>query len=52
MSFTEDIDRSNGHIELVAEDLRIAVRSLGRITGKVDIEELLDIVFKDFCIGK
>lgn len=52
MAFTEDIDMSNGRIELVAEDLRMAVRSLGRITGKVDIEELLDIVFRDFCIGK
>lgn len=39
-------------IELMAEDLRVAVRSLGRITGKVDVEELLDIVFRDFCIGK
>ena len=38
--------------ELLAEDLRIALRSLGRITGRVDIEELLDVVFRDFCIGK
>lgn len=38
--------------ELLAEDLRLAVRHLGRITGRVDIEELLDIVFRDFCIGK
>lgn len=38
--------------ELVAEDLRLAIRHLGRITGRVDIEELLDIVFRDFCIGK
>ena len=38
--------------ELLAEDLRLALRSLGRITGRVDIEELLDVVFKDFCIGK
>ena len=38
--------------ELAAEDLRLAVRHLGRITGKVDIEDLLDVVFKDFCIGK
>jgi tRNA modification GTPase len=40
------------HPELVAEDLRLALRALGRITGRVDIEELLDVVFKDFCIGK
>ena len=38
--------------ELAAEDLRLAIRALGRITGIVDIEEILDVVFKDFCIGK
>ena len=38
--------------ELMAEDLRLAVRALGRITGAVDVEDLLDIVFRDFCIGK
>ncbi len=38
--------------ELVAEDLRQTNRALGTITGAVDIESLLDIVFKDFCIGK
>jgi tRNA modification GTPase len=38
--------------ELFAEDLRLALRSLGRITGRVDVEELLDTIFKDFCIGK
>ncbi|MCE9648063.1 MAG: tRNA uridine-5-carboxymethylaminomethyl(34) synthesis GTPase MnmE [Parvibaculum sp.] len=42
-------DRSG---ELVAEDLRLAARSLGRITGRVDVEDLLDVVFRDFCIGK
>ncbi|MCK5285557.1 MAG: tRNA uridine-5-carboxymethylaminomethyl(34) synthesis GTPase MnmE [Alphaproteobacteria bacterium] len=38
--------------ELVAEDTRLAIRSLGRITGCVDVEDLLDIIFQDFCIGK
>jgi tRNA modification GTPase len=38
--------------ELIAEELRLALRSLGRITGRVDIEDLLDVVFRDFCIGK
>lgn len=38
--------------ELMAEDLRLALRSIGRITGRVDIEDVLDIVFRDFCIGK
>lgn len=38
--------------ELCAEDLRLAIRALGRITGRVDVEDLLDVVFRDFCIGK
>jgi tRNA modification GTPase len=38
--------------ELFAEDLRLALRAIGRITGQVDVEELLDQVFRDFCIGK
>ena len=38
--------------ELVAEDMRLAIRSLGRIVGRVDVEDLLDVIFKDFCIGK
>jgi tRNA modification GTPase len=38
--------------ELMAEDIRLAVRALGRITGRVDVEDLLDVIFRDFCIGK
>ena len=38
--------------ELVAEDIRLAGREIGRITGKVDIEEVLDAIFREFCIGK
>ncbi len=38
--------------ELIAEDVRLAVRALGRITGRVDVEDLLDVIFRDFCIGK
>jgi len=38
--------------ELRAEDFRLALRSLGRITGAVDVEDLLDVIFRDFCIGK
>ncbi len=38
--------------ELAAEDLRLAVRALGRITGRVDVEDLLDMIFREFCIGK
>ncbi|MEK9918294.1 MAG: tRNA uridine-5-carboxymethylaminomethyl(34) synthesis GTPase MnmE [Pelagibacteraceae bacterium] len=39
-------------IELAAEDLRMASRHLGSIIGKVDVEEILGSIFKDFCIGK
>ena len=35
-----------------AEDLRLAVRHLGLIVGKVDVEEILGSIFNDFCIGK
>jgi len=38
--------------ELIAEDVRLSMRALGRITGRVDVEDLLDIIFRDFCIGK
>lgn len=38
--------------ELVAEDLRLAARALGRVTGRVDMEDVLDRLFSQFCIGK
>jgi tRNA modification GTPase len=38
--------------ELLAEELRIAARALGRLTGRVDVEDILDVIFRDFCIGK
>ena len=41
-----------GAPELTAEHLRVALTAIGRITGRVDLEELLDVVFADFCIGK
>jgi tRNA modification GTPase len=37
---------------LVAEELRLAARALGRITGRVDVEDILDVIFTSFCIGK
>jgi tRNA modification GTPase len=40
------------HVEMAAEDLRLATRHLGGIVGKVDVEEILGSIFKDFCIGK
>ncbi len=38
--------------ELLAEDLRLAARALGRITGRVGVDDILDLVFREFCIGK
>lgn len=38
--------------ELVSEDLRLAARALGRITGSIDAEDLLDRIFSQFCVGK
>jgi tRNA modification GTPase len=38
--------------ELRAEDLRLAWRNLGHITGRADVEDLLDVIFADFCLGK
>jgi tRNA modification GTPase len=38
--------------ELVAEELRAAAFSLGRLLGRVDVEDILDAIFREFCIGK
>ena len=38
--------------ELAAEDLRAAAHSLGRLLGRVDVEDILDVIFREFCIGK
>lgn len=40
------------HPELRGEDLRLALRALGRLTGQVGVEDILDSVFRQFCIGK
>ena len=42
----------SGNEELVAEELRQAATTLGRLTGRVDVEDILDVIFRDFCIGK
>jgi len=36
----------------MAEELRIASDALGRLLGRVDVEDVLDVIFRDFCIGK
>jgi tRNA modification GTPase len=38
--------------ELVAEELRAAADSLGRLLGRVDVEDVLDAIFREFCVGK
>lgn len=38
--------------DVFAEELRMAARALGRLTGRVDVEDILDVIFRDFCIGK
>jgi tRNA modification GTPase len=38
--------------ELAAEDLRSAAYALGRLLGQVDVEDILDVIFREFCIGK
>lgn len=43
---------SGGGEEFVAEDLRAAAQQLGRLLGRVDVEDILDSIFRDFCIGK
>jgi tRNA modification GTPase len=40
------------HLDILAEDLRMAGRELGRITGRIDVEDHLDVIFREFCIGK
>jgi len=51
------LDRVSGYAgspeeEFIAEDLRLAARALGKLTGRVDVEDVLDVIFRDFCIGK
>jgi tRNA modification GTPase len=51
-SLSRALAASEPEPELVAEDMRLAMRALGRITGRIDVEDLLDVIFRDFCIGK
>lgn len=43
---------AKGREDIIAEELRLASRALGRLTGRVDVEDILDVIFRDFCIGK
>ena len=42
----------DGREEIMAEQLRLATRALGKLLGRVDVEDILDVIFRDFCIGK
>ncbi len=42
----------NNPIELVSEDLRLAASELGAVTGVINVEEVLDDIFNNFCVGK
>lgn len=50
--YTGDLKEYNGDLVLMAESLRKALRSLGKLVGTVTTEQLLDVIFRDFCIGK
>jgi tRNA modification GTPase len=45
-------ERPQGREDIIAEELRLAARALGHLTGRVDVEDVLDVIFRDFCIGK
>jgi tRNA modification GTPase len=51
-SLQRSLDMIDRGEELAAEDLRRAAYSLGRLLGRVDVEDILDVIFRDFCIGK
>ena len=42
----------NKEIELTTEDIRLAAREIGKITGRIEVDEVLDKIFGSFCIGK
>ncbi|OQW59993.1 MAG: tRNA uridine(34) 5-carboxymethylaminomethyl synthesis GTPase MnmE [Proteobacteria bacterium SG_bin9] len=52
----DGLDRATGlpdlPLELAAEELRAAIHSLGRLVGRVDVDDILDVIFREFCIGK
>jgi tRNA modification GTPase len=52
VSLQRSINAAGNGEELVAEDLRAAAHSLGRLLGRVDVDDVLDKIFRDFCIGK
>jgi tRNA modification GTPase len=51
-SLHRSIEAAGQGEELAAEELRIAANSLGRLLGRVDVEDILDVIFREFCVGK
>jgi tRNA modification GTPase len=51
-SLRRSLEVTGGGEELVAEELRRAGWSLGKLLGRVDVEDILDVIFREFCIGK
>lgn len=51
LNYLEDFNFEK-EIELAAEDIRLACIEIGKITGKIDVENILDVIFSSFCIGK
>lgn len=49
---TVSISEAAEDIVLGAEELRYAAQAVGKISGLIDVEDILDVVFRDFCIGK
>jgi tRNA modification GTPase len=52
VSLQRSIDAVGEGEELAAEELRVAAHSLGRLLGRVDVEDILDVIFREFCVGK
>jgi tRNA modification GTPase len=54
MAITSNLERFSlaKNIEFAAEDLRLAIREIGKITGRIEVDDILDVIFAGFCIGK
>jgi tRNA modification GTPase len=50
--YLENFCRDDLLPDMAVEELRAAIYTVGRITGKIDVEDVLDVLFKEFCIGK
>ncbi|GMH56311.1 hypothetical protein TrRE_jg10920 [Triparma retinervis] len=50
--FEEMAEYGEGGVDMAAEELRLAASEIGRVVGRVDVEDVLDSLFNDFCVGK